>query len=342
MTTQTGTITGTYDAQDRLTSYGALNFTYTTNGELLTKSNPTLGQTASFTYDVLGNLKSATLPGGTTVTYMIDGRNRRIGKSVNGTLTTGWLYQNRLNPIAELDGAGNVVSRFVYGTKKNVPDYMIKGGVTYRIISDHLGSPRVVVNMTTGTVAQRLDFDEFGNITADTVPGFQPFGFAGGLYDQHTGLTQFGARDYDAQVGRWVAKDPIKFYGGDPNLFGYVGGSPVSTIDPNGLGATSFLACTALNGVKQVNDFASDLKSLDESTKMTREMLVRVQSEIAACPAKDTERLAALENIRAPLQLQLDQSVQRSTSVSMTALGQVAEGLIFEPVCVLVGVVLPF
>ncbi len=57
--------TGTYDNQDRLTQYGNLQFTYTANGELLTKSNPTLGQTASFSYDLLGNLKTVSLPGGT-------------------------------------------------------------------------------------------------------------------------------------------------------------------------------------------------------------------------------------------------------------------------------------
>ncbi|MEZ4837065.1 MAG: hypothetical protein R2873_34570 [Caldilineaceae bacterium] len=38
-----------------------------------------------------------------------------------------------LNPVAELDGNNNVVSRFVYASKAHVPDYMIKGGVTYRI-----------------------------------------------------------------------------------------------------------------------------------------------------------------------------------------------------------------
>lgn len=33
-------------------------------------------------------------------------------------------------------------------------------------------------------VAQRMEYDEFGLITQDTNPGFQPFGFAGGLYDK--------------------------------------------------------------------------------------------------------------------------------------------------------------
>ena len=116
------------------------------------------------------------------------------------------MYEDQLRPVAELDGAGNVVTRFVYGTKINVPDYMVKGGVTYRIISDHLGSPRLVINITTGEIAQQIDYDEFGNILTDSNPGFQPFGFAGGIYDQHTKLVRFGARDYDAETGRWTAK----------------------------------------------------------------------------------------------------------------------------------------
>ncbi|MGH8549080.1 MAG: RHS repeat-associated core domain-containing protein, partial [Methylococcales bacterium] len=64
---------------------------------------------------------------------------------------------------------------------------------------------------------------------------FQPFGFAGGIYDPHTKLTRFGARDYDAETGRWTAKDPIGFLGGDANQYAYVGDNPVSFIDPYGL-----------------------------------------------------------------------------------------------------------
>jgi RHS repeat-associated protein len=138
--------------------------------------------------------------------------------------------------VAELDGAGNVVARFVYGTKANVPDYMEKGGVTYRILSDHLGSVRLVVDVATGAVAQRLDYDEFGRVLLDTAPGFQPFGFAGGLYDHQSKLVRFGARDYDAEVGRWTAKDPVLFDGGDNNLYGYVRSDPLNHIDASGKG----------------------------------------------------------------------------------------------------------
>jgi RHS repeat-associated protein len=178
---------------------------------------------------------SVALADGTDIQYIVDGQNRRIGKKINGSLAQGFLYDGQIRIAAELDGSNNVVSRFVYADKGNVPSYMIKGGTTYRIISDHLGSPRLVVDTATGTIAQRIDYDSFGNIISDTNPGFQSFGFAGGLYDQHTKLTRFGARDYDAEVGRWTSKDPIFFAAGDTNLYGYTANDPINFIDPLGL-----------------------------------------------------------------------------------------------------------
>ena len=148
----------------------------------------------------------------------------------------GFLYQDRLKPIAELDGTNAVVSTFIYGSRVNVPDYMVKGGVTYRIISDHLGSPRLVVDTVTGNVAQRLDYDEFGRVTQDTNPGFQPFGFAGGLYDQHTGLLRFGARDYDAETGRFTSKDATGLKEGF-NVYTYAFNDPVDLVDSTGRNA---------------------------------------------------------------------------------------------------------
>jgi RHS repeat-associated protein len=44
-------------------------------------------------------------------------------------------------------------------------------------------------------------------MTRDANPGFQPFGYAGGIYEASSGLTRFGFRDYDAEPGRWTNKD---------------------------------------------------------------------------------------------------------------------------------------
>ncbi len=225
--------TGTYDDQDRLLDYAGATYSYTANGEILAKAQG--GQTTTYDYDELGNLLNVALPDGTEVGYLIDGQNRRTGKTIDGTPVQGFLYQDQLNPIAELDGSGNVIARFVYADRINVPAYLIKNGQTYRFITDQLGSPRLVVNTATGAIAQRLDYDEFGNLLLDTNPGFQPFGFAGGIQDQHTGLVRFGARDYDPGTGRWTAKDPILFAGGDSNLYGYVLSDPVNWIDPIGM-----------------------------------------------------------------------------------------------------------
>lgn len=185
-------------------------------------------------YDTFGNLTHVAMPDGIQIDYVIDARNRRIGKKINGTLVQGFLYGDQLNPIAELDGSGAVIARFVYGTKPNVPDYMVKGGATYRYITDQLGSVRLVVDAATGTVAERIDYDEYGVVIQDTNPGFQPFGFAGGITDAHTGLIRFGARDYDPASGRWTGKDPLLVGGRQPNAYSYVLSDPVNKGDRNG------------------------------------------------------------------------------------------------------------
>jgi RHS repeat-associated protein len=168
--------------------------------------------------------------------YVHDALGRRIGKIRDGNLEKGWLYADALNPIAQLDSSGNVEATFLYGTRAHVPDAMVlTDGTVYRFIADHLGSVRLVVNAETGEVVQRMDYDAFGRVLNAVNPDFQPFGFAGGLYDHDTGLVRFGARDYDAYTGRWTAKDPILFDAGDENLYGYVGNDPVNNVDVDGL-----------------------------------------------------------------------------------------------------------
>jgi RHS repeat-associated protein len=231
-TTSSGTATGTYDAQDRLLTYGNASFTYTANGELA--SQKVGSQNTTYSYDVLGNMIASTLPNGSKLTYIIDGENHRVGKEASSALETGFLYDaDRI--VAQLNGSSGLVSQFVYATGSNSPDYMINGGVTYRIFSDQLGSPVLVVNTATGAIAEQITYDEFGNVLTDSSPGFQPFGFAGGLYDQDTKLVRFDARDYNPLIGRWTAKDPIQFNGGDTNLYGYVLNDPVNRFDPSGL-----------------------------------------------------------------------------------------------------------
>ncbi|AUX41034.1 uncharacterized protein SOCE26_024390 [Sorangium cellulosum] len=242
-TSPSGAATGAYDDQDRLLSYGTKTYVVSPAGDLASVTDTATAATTTLTYDARGNLRQVVLGTGDVLEYLVDGKNHRIWKKKNGMVVQGFLYRDDLQPAAELDATGAVVAQFIYGQDRNVPDIVLKGAATYRILTDHHGSPRLVVNTATGAIAQRIDYDEFGRVLQDTNPGFQPFGFAGGLYDADTKLVRFGARDYDAEVGRWTAKDPIRFDGGDTNLYGYVLNDPISFTDPNGLGPIGLLDC---------------------------------------------------------------------------------------------------
>lgn len=85
-----------------------------------------------------------------------------------------------------------------------------------------------------GAIAQQVDYDEWGVVLQDTNPGWMPFGFAGGLSDSSLGLLRFGARDIDAVVGRFLAKDASRFRGGTAYLFEYALNDPLNVVDREG------------------------------------------------------------------------------------------------------------
>ena len=135
------------------------------------------------------------------------------------------------------------VSRFEYADGR-MPYKMSYEGQTYYLGYDQVGTLRTVASQD-GTMVKSVEHDTFGNVLSDSNPVFKvPFGFAGGLYDPDTKLTRFGYRDYDAETGKWTAKDPIGFDGGDTNLYGYVLGDPVDFVDILGLSASDVEAIT--------------------------------------------------------------------------------------------------
>jgi RHS repeat-associated protein len=106
---------------------------------------------------------------------------------------------------------------------------------SYLLVHDQVGSVVRTVDLATGVAVEVVAYDPWGVATVS--PGgtaVHLFGFAGGLWDRRTGLVRFGAREYDAGLGRWLARDPIGFAGGW-NQYGYVANNPVGHADPTGL-----------------------------------------------------------------------------------------------------------
>ena len=140
-----------------------------------------------------------------------------------------------LSLLAVYDKDDNLIWRFEYADGRMPVSMTDKNGKRYYLHYDQVGSLRAVTD-SDGNIVKEIVYDTFGNILSDSNPSFKvPFGFAGGLYDPDTKLTHFGFREYDAFTGKWTAKDPLLFEGGDSNLYGYVLGDPVNLVDPWGL-----------------------------------------------------------------------------------------------------------
>lgn len=270
-------------AQDRVEKMGQMRWDWSPRGTVLRRRAVDEDQELEYRYNALGSLETVTHRTGVSVVWFVryvnDALGRRVAKfagasEATATLQRTYLWDGMLRLVAEIEFTGGTYSarrRYVYASRPNVPEYMVRVTTSetraYRFLHDHLGSVRLVVDAQTGAVAQELRYDPLGAVRLDSQPRFQPFGFAGGLYDpdtgfltspggtpkqienRYTGLVRFGFRDYDGAVGRWMAKDPILFSGGDTNLYGYVLGDPVNGIDSSGLnpGAAAIAAACASN-----------------------------------------------------------------------------------------------
>ena len=109
----------------------------------------------------------------------------------------------------------------------------------YYIHSDQLDTPRQITNTSGSLVWQWENLFPFGENLANENPSGQGafnfnLRFPGQYFDGETGLHQNYFRDYDPATGRYVESDPIGL-GGGINTYTYVGGNPLSYIDPLGL-----------------------------------------------------------------------------------------------------------
>lgn len=233
------------DEQDRATQVGAPGqpdytfYTYDAHGNVATRIVG--GTTHTYTWDGEGSLLgvAGTTPG--TITYDVDAKGRRVGKRVNGTLERQWMYDGQLRIVAEVVYTP-VVRYRVYGyvPERHLPVLMLEkvngAESQYRIYGDHLGSLRAVVRVSDGKAIQTMRHGPWGEVDDDSVASTfsrVPFGFAGGIYDEVTGLVRFGAREYDARTGRWLSKDEARFGGGE-NFYEYCESSPTNLVDIDG------------------------------------------------------------------------------------------------------------
>jgi RHS repeat-associated protein len=222
----------TYSNEDHLLTAGDVSYQYDQDGFLTRKTNG--ADITQYDFSARGELLTVTLPDGKYIEYIYDPSGRRIAKKINGTISEKYLWQGMIKLLAVYDGNDNLLMRFEYADVRT-PLAMVKAGIKYFLTYDQVGSLKAVADGS-GNVLKNIIYDSFGNIISDSDPIFKvPFGFAGGLHDKDTNLIRFGFRDYDPDIGRWTAKDPILFRGGSIDLYGYCLNDPINAVDLIGL-----------------------------------------------------------------------------------------------------------
>lgn len=222
------------NAADQLVSVADQPAVYDPAGNLLSIGDGRLRQLA---WNGFGQLIATTDSRGRTTEYRLDplGRPVEIAARPNpeaaDSATCRFVWDgDRI--AATLDANNEIDTRFVdTRLHGDAPQALVRDGHEYLLVRDHLGSVRAVIEAASGTVVQGMTFDPLGRTLQDTNPGWQPFGFAGGVMDSTSGLIRFGHRVYDPFLGRHVSPDPA--LAGLVNRYVFRGGDPVNGFSPS-------------------------------------------------------------------------------------------------------------
>ena len=113
--------------------------------------------------------------------------------------------------------------------------------------------------------AAHFEYSPFGKIISEngSMPENFAFRFSSEYNDSETGLVYYNYRYYDANMGRWINRDPIGEDGGD-NLYGFVGNDGVNRWDYLGLKKIYF---TILYGYDYPGAVSALIKDLNKKLK---------------------------------------------------------------------------
>ncbi len=221
-------------------------YLYDAEGNLIRRTATATGSYTVYQYDHRNRMTDATnyTSAGTVtqdVDFAYDVFDRRITKTVDADgagplapVTTHTVYDGQ-HAWADLDAAGNVVARYLFGPSiDEIAARWTPTSGTAWYVTDQLGSVRHLLNAT-GAIVNSIIYDSFGNIVSQSNPtAGDRFTFTGREFDVELGYYYYRARYYDASLGRFISQDPIGFAAGDSNLYRYVSNSPLTFVDPSG------------------------------------------------------------------------------------------------------------
>lgn len=221
----------------------------------------TVGTSATdYQYDVRGNVKSSSPKSISNMQYdpfhqmttdiglngsgagsmdiEYNGASERVLKEFtpSGASTNRTLYVRGSNdyPLYEIRYVESIkptpyeFTSYIYGLTGLIA--FTKDSDDYNVISDHLGSTRVITD-DEGDVISSYDYQPFGGIMrSDELTGTN-YRYTGQEWDDESELHNYRARLYDDELGRFYGIDPA---GQGFSGYGYAGNNPFSNVDPDG------------------------------------------------------------------------------------------------------------
>jgi RHS repeat-associated protein len=257
-TNSVGTQAYTYPSTShRLSQVGATARSYDNAGNTTAIG----GIAREFVYDDTGRMAQVKQNAIAQRNYQYNGKGEQVRKYL-GTTNTYTVYDEAGHWLGDYDNTGAALQQALW--LDDLPVGLIaNGNQLHYIESDHLGTPRVVVEVARNVPVWTWDLksEAFGN----SVPNQDPDGdatplvfdmrFPGQQYDADTELNYNYFRDYDPSTGRYATSDPIGLSGG-VSTYGYVAGNPIENTDRFGLSTScsnprNLAACIAAGNAPQ-------------------------------------------------------------------------------------------
>jgi RHS repeat-associated protein len=268
--TSAGTTTSrTINTRNQIAADGSSSLSYDGNGNTLTDNS---GNT--YTYDAWNRMATATV-GGIAYSYAYDATSQRIQEDDTSSSTTDLYYDNQGQVVEERQttSGGTQIKTNVWG-QQYVND-LVSSDVTpadsstaTRYYFEHDGNfDTTAVTDASGNVLQRFEYDPYGKLTvlsasygSSSAAPLTAYLFQGGRLDSLTGLSHFGARDYNPATGTWMEQDPTGYQAG-VNFYEFERSAPPVLRDPRGLDSDWIDRLKALGGVEEMGgnpDYSRD------------------------------------------------------------------------------------